>query len=239
MRALSFYILRTLTRHRRTSMFFCDLGAMGRCRVLCPLCFWASELVAALLDLGSSGAVFVPPGWILCPLGLHFESFESLWCEPEAPGARHREKFEKISKMKRLGSLIGSFLGHILSPLPPKIEPTSVLLRWFVSLFSRAFLAVFRSGFLDEIVESRRRPVCVWDNRNWCFHKIRLFGAKPPEIDFMMILSSILEAFWKPSWLSYSLLVTAQARADRCSCGVMEISGNQPQTTSSRRAKPM
>ena len=32
-------------------------------------------------------------------------------------------------------------------------------------------------------------------------------GAKPPEIDFMMILKSILEAFWKPGWLSYSLLV--------------------------------
>ena len=126
---------------------FCDLGAMGRCRVLCPLCFWASELVAALLDLGSCRGCFCPPGWTLCPLGLHFESFESLWCEPEAPGARHREKFEKISKMKRLGSLIGSFLGHILSPLPPKIEPTSVLLRSFVNLFSRAFLAVFRRAF--------------------------------------------------------------------------------------------
>tara|TARA_B110000902_G_C14033756_1_gene485131 strand:- start:153 stop:644 length:492 start_codon:yes stop_codon:yes gene_type:complete len=160
-RALSFYILRTLARHRRTSMFFAiwvpwgDAGffalfASGRLSWLLLCWIWAP-----------AGAVFVPPGWILCPLGLHFESFVSLWCEPEAPGARHREKFEKISKMKRLGSLIGSFLGHILSPLPPKIEPTSVLLRSFVSLFSRAFLAVFRRGFLDEIVESRRRPVCV------------------------------------------------------------------------------
>ena len=108
-----------------------------------------------------AGAVFVPPGWILCRLGLHFESFVSLWCEPEAPGARHRKKIEKIQKMRRLGSSIGSLLGHLLSPLPPKIEPTSVLLRSFVSLFSRAFLAVFRSGFLEEIVESRRRPMCV------------------------------------------------------------------------------
>mgnify|MGYP000211336882 CR=1 FL=1 len=42
-----------------------------------------------------------------------------------------------------------------------KIEPTGVLLRSFVSVFPRAFLAVFRSGFLEEIVESRRRPMCV------------------------------------------------------------------------------
>ena len=111
--------------------------------------------------LAPAGAVFVPLGWILCPLGLHFESFVSLWGEPEAPGARHCEKFEKVRKMKRLGSSIGSLLGHILRPLCPKIEPTSVLLRSFVSLFSRAFLAVFRSGFLEEIVESRRRPMCV------------------------------------------------------------------------------
>ena len=111
--------------------------------------------------LAPARAVYVPPGWILCPLGLHFESFVPLWCEPEAPGARHRKKFEKIRKMRRLGSSIGSLLGHLLSPLPPKIEPTSVLLRSFVSLFSKAFLAVFRSGFLEEVVESRRRPMCV------------------------------------------------------------------------------
>ena len=48
--------------------------------------------------LAPSGAVFVPPGWILCPLGLHFESFVSLWGEPEAPGARHRKKFLKSTK---------------------------------------------------------------------------------------------------------------------------------------------
>ena len=104
--------------------------------------------------------------WILASPGLHFESFVSLWGEPEVSGARHCEKFEKVRKMKRLGSSIGSLLGHILRPLPPKIEPTSVLLRSFVSLFSRAFLAVFRSGFLEEIVESRRRPMCVRDSKN-------------------------------------------------------------------------
>ena len=40
-----------------------------------------------------------------------------------------------------------------MSALPPKIEPTSVLLRSFVSVFSKAFLAEFRSGLLEEIVE--------------------------------------------------------------------------------------
>ena len=30
---------------------------------------------------------------------------------------------------------------------------------------------------------------------------------KPPEIYVLMILSSILEAFWEPSWLTDSLLV--------------------------------
>ena len=63
--------------------------------------------------LAPAGAVFVPPMWILCPLGLHFESFVSLWGEPEAPGARHRKKNEKVRKMKGLGSSIGSLLAHI------------------------------------------------------------------------------------------------------------------------------
>ena len=112
--------------------------------------------------LAFAGADFVPPGWILCPPGLHFESLVSLWGEPEAPGARLSEKLEFFLVFNiRLGSSIGSLLGHILRPLPPKLEPTSVLLRSFVSLFSRAFLAVFRSGFLEEIVESRRCPMCV------------------------------------------------------------------------------
>ena len=159
--ALSFYILRTLARHRRTSMFFETRVLWGDARFFA---LFASGCLSWLLlgwILAPAGAVYVPPGWILCPLGLHFESFVSLWGEPGAPGARHRKKFEKIRKMKRLCSSIGSLLGHILRPLPPKIEPTSVLLRSFASLFSRSFFAVFRSGFLEEIVESRRHPMCV------------------------------------------------------------------------------
>ena len=155
------YILRTLTRHRRTSMFFETRVLWGDARFFAL--FASGRLSWLLLGwiLAPARTVFAPPGWILCPPGRHFESFVSLWGEPEVPGARHCEKFEKVEKVKRLGSLIGSLLGHTLRPLPPKIEPTSVLLRSFVSLFSRAFLAVFRSGFLEEIVESRRRPMCV------------------------------------------------------------------------------
>ena len=154
-------LLRTLTRHRCTSMFFEIWVPWGDARFFA---LFASGCLGWLLlgrILTPAESVHVPPGWILCPPGIHFESFVSLWGEPVAPGARHCEKFEKIRKMKRLGSSIGSFLGHILRPLPPEIERTSVLLRSFVSLFSRAFLAVFRSGFLEEIVESRRRPMCV------------------------------------------------------------------------------
>ena len=71
---------------------------MGRCKVLCALCFWVSELVAAVLGwiLDPAGAVFVPPGWILCPPELHFESFVSLGGEPEAPGARQSEQIEQV-----------------------------------------------------------------------------------------------------------------------------------------------
>ena len=54
-----------------------------------------------------------------------------------------------------------SILGHILRPLAPKIEPTSILLCSFVSFVFKVFLAVFRSGLLKEIVESRWRPMCV------------------------------------------------------------------------------
>ena len=161
--------------------------------------------------LAPSGTAFVCPGWILCPPGLHFESFVSLWGEPWAPGARHCEKLEKVRKMKRLGSSIGSLLGHILRPLPPKIDPTSVLLRSYVIFFSREFLAVFRSGFLKEIVESRRRPMCVLDGKNRCVHKIRFFDAKPPEMDFLMILGSIWEAFWEPGLLTFCFLVAPVA----------------------------
>ena len=155
------YILRTLTRHRRTSMFFETRVLWGDARFFAL--FACGRLSWLLLGwiLAPAGAVFVPPWWILCPPGPHLESFVSLWGEPGVPGARHCEKFEKLRKMKRLLTSIGKLLGHILRPLPPKIEPTSVLLRSFVSLFSKAFLAVFRSGFLKEIVESRRRPMCV------------------------------------------------------------------------------
>ena len=41
------------------------------------------------------------------------------------------------------------------------------------------------------------------------------------------------------TWERQKRVWTAQARADRCSCGVMETSGPQPGITSRRRAKPM
>ena len=85
----------------------------------------------------------------------------SLGGEPEVPGACQSEHFEKVLKLKRLGSSIGSLFGHILIPLPSKVEPASDLVRFFVSLFSKAFLAMFRSRFLEELVESRGRPMCV------------------------------------------------------------------------------
>ena len=85
--------------------------------------------------LAPAGSVFVSPGWILAARGLHFEAFVSLRGEPEAPAARQSEKFEKVRKLKRLGSSTGSLFGHILTPLPPKVEPASVLLRSFVSVF--------------------------------------------------------------------------------------------------------
>ena len=49
--------------------------------------------------------------------------------------------------------------------------------------------------------------MCVRDSKNSCFHKIRVFDAKPQEIYFMMALRSILESFCEPSWLTYSLSV--------------------------------
>ena len=77
--------------------------------------FFASRRLSWLLlgwVLAPAGAVFVPPGWILCLLGLHFESFVSLWCEPVAPGACHREKFKKILKKgSDLGAQLGAFWG--------------------------------------------------------------------------------------------------------------------------------
>ena len=117
-------------------------------------------LLGWILGPGGS-APFLSPGWIFEAPGLHFEPFVSLGGEPEAPGGRQSEKFEKMRKFKPLGSSNGSLFGHILTPLPPKVEAASVLLRSFGSLSSRAFLVAFRSRFLEEIVESRRRPMCV------------------------------------------------------------------------------
>ena len=161
---------------------------------------WAGWCLAGFLLLQgpflSPGVNFVYPGatfWVLrVALG-------SAW-GPRSPSLRF---FLRVRKMKRLGSLIESVLGHILKPLPPKIERASVLLRSFVSFFSNAFLAVFRSDFLEAIVESRRRPMCVWHSKNLCFHKISLFDSKRPGTAYLMILSSILEAFWGPGLFTF------------------------------------
>ena len=75
------------------------------------------------------------------------------------------KKIESVTN-EQLGSSIGSVLRHILRPLPYKVEPTSVLSRSFVSLFSRAFLAAFRSMFVEEIVESIGRPMCIRDGKH-------------------------------------------------------------------------
>ena len=97
---------------------------------------WGDAGFFALFASGCLGWLLL--GWILAPAGtvfvspgLHFESF----VKPGGPEARHSEKFEKVKKMKRLGTSIGSLLEHILRPLPPEVESVSVLLRSFVSLF--------------------------------------------------------------------------------------------------------
>ena len=61
------------------------------------------------------------------------------------------------------------------------------------------------------MVEAMWHPMCVRDNRNKEFHKIRLFGAKHPKTCFLMKLNSILETFWEPSSLTYFLLVAPVA----------------------------
>ena len=74
---------------------FCSLrlGAMGRCRVR-AICVWVSALVAAWwLVLAPAGTVLVSPG-------LHFESFVSLWGDPETQRVRHIEKVLKNSKIE-------------------------------------------------------------------------------------------------------------------------------------------
>ena len=65
----------------------------------------------------------------------HFEFFVSLWGEPETQGVRHSEKLKNIGKVKRLGSSIVSFWGHILRRLPLEVESATVFSRFFVSLF--------------------------------------------------------------------------------------------------------
>ena len=110
---------------------------------------------------GPWGSSLASLGAILATLGLDFDVFLALWGEPGPPAAPHSQKLEKVAKMERLGGPIGSLLGHIFGPFPPKVEPATVLSSYFVSLFSKAFLAAFRSGFLKEIVESRRCQMCV------------------------------------------------------------------------------
>ena len=141
------YILRTLTRHYRTSMFFEIWVLWGDARFFAL--FASGCLVWLLLGwiLAPAGSVFVPPGWILAAPGLHFESFVSLGGEPEAPAAHQSEMFEKMQKIKRLVSSTGRFFGHTLTPLPPKVEPASVLLRSFVSFFRERFSQRSEAGF--------------------------------------------------------------------------------------------
>ena len=82
-------ILRTLTRHRRTSMFFEIWVLWGDARFFA---LFASGCLGWLLlgwILGAAGTVLVLPG-------LHFELFLSLWGELETPGATHNKKLEKI-----------------------------------------------------------------------------------------------------------------------------------------------
>ena len=45
------------------------------------------------------------------------------------------------------------------------------------------------------------------------FSQDPFFDAKPHEIDFVMALSSILEAFWEPGLLTFCFLVAPVANA--------------------------
>ena len=59
--------------------------------------------------------------------------------------------------------------------------------------------------------------MCVRESTSRCFHKIRLFDVKPPEIAFMMTLVLIWDHRRHPpgpSAGSSALTVTAYARAD-------------------------
>ena len=66
---------------------------MGRCRVR-AICVWVSAPVAAWwLVLAPAGTVLVSPG-------LHFESFVSLWGDPETQRVRHIEKLLTNTKIE-------------------------------------------------------------------------------------------------------------------------------------------
>ena len=41
----------------------------------------------------------------------------------------------------------------------------------------------------------------------------RFFDVKPPKIDFMMTLNSILESLWEPGLITFCLLVALVANA--------------------------
>ena len=81
------YVLRTLTRHRRTPMFFEIWVLWGDARFFAL--FVSGRLGWLLLGwcLAPAGNVFVPDGVDFGAPRLHFESFVSLWGKPWAPGA--------------------------------------------------------------------------------------------------------------------------------------------------------
>ena len=56
------YILRTLTRHRRTSMFFETRVLGGDARFFALVASWCLSWLLLSWILASAGAVFVPPG---------------------------------------------------------------------------------------------------------------------------------------------------------------------------------
>ena len=92
--------------------------------------------------------VFAPPGWILCPPGRHFESFVSLWGEPEVPGARHCEKFEEVQKNEATWELIWE-------PFGTHFETAASQNR-----ADKRFVALFCQSFFESV--SRSVPKCVF-----------------------------------------------------------------------------
>ena len=86
----------------------------------------------------------------------------ALWGEPEAPGARHCEKFDKVrGKTKLTWELNWEPFGTHFETVASQNRADKRFIALLCYFFSRAFLAVFRVKFLEEIVESRRRPMCV------------------------------------------------------------------------------